>query len=83
MHVIGKTVTSSNRACIGDHVGKKGVANFVESIRFVCSIVVFNIFCFIYCIGPEFFKSAVMQNMAVESGAQVFNREVIEIVIDN
>ncbi len=78
-----KTVASNNRASIGGHVVEKVFAIFLDGIRFVCSIVIFNICHVFHGIGPELLISAITQNMVLVSTAQFFNRDVKKIVINN
>ncbi len=78
-----ETITNSNRASIGGHIVEKGVANLLEGIRFVCSIVFFNVGCVFHGIGPELFVSAITQDLVLLSGAQFVICDVIKNVVNN
>ncbi len=43
MHVLEKAVASGNRASSGSNMVKKGVVDFVKSVRLVRSIVIFGV----------------------------------------
>ncbi len=55
----------------------------MEEVGFVCSIIIFIILCFSQCTGPEFFVSAIMQNMVLVSQAQLFKGVVVEVIVDD
>ncbi len=52
-------------------------------IGLVCSVVMFNILCFFHCLSSECMVIHMMQNMVLVIGAQLFNREVVEVVVYN
>ncbi len=71
-----ETITSSNRASFRGHIVENGLSNFLEGITFACSIFVFIVWHVFHGIGPELFISAIMQNMALVSAAQLVNRDI-------
>lgn len=83
MHVIKETVARSNWASGGGNIIKEGVANFLEGIWFVHSVVIFNILCFFHGLSPKGSIVGIMQNIVLLSGTQLFNGEVVEAVINN
>ncbi len=78
MHVMKKTVTSSNWASSRGYMVKKGVADFVEGVRLVCSVIIFNILCFFHGSCPEGVIVSIMQNIVLVSRAQLLNGEIVD-----
>ncbi len=77
------TVTSSNRVYGRCNMIKKGVTDLEEGVGLVHSIVIFCIWCFFHSLSPEGAIICIMQNMVWVSGTQMFNREVVKIVVHN
>ncbi len=73
MHVMEETIVSSNGASGGCNMIETGVADFVEGIGRVCSIVIFNIRCFLHGLRPDVLVVGITQNMILVSGTELLN----------
>ncbi len=71
------------KGSIGVQIVKKGGADLLGGIRRMCSIVIFNNWCFWYITRPEAFVGVVTQIMALVSWAQLFTGEVLEVFVDD
>ncbi len=60
---------------------KKGVADFVEGVRLVRSIIIFYIFCSFHGSCLEGAIVGITQNMALVSRAQLLNEENVELIV--
>ncbi len=65
MHVMDKTVANSNRASGRGNMIEKVVANFVESIRLVRSIIIFDILGFFHCAGPIILEVSILKDLGL------------------
>ncbi len=55
----------------------------MKGIGFVSSIVIFNVFGLLHCMGPETFVGVIAQNMVLASRSQLAKGEIVKVVVDD
>ncbi len=80
-HVVEETVTGRKMLSNRGNMIKEGVVDLLESVRLVCSVIIFNIFRFFHCLCPISAITSIMQHMILTSGAKLVNGEDTSFVV--